>query len=128
MDSSGIFVGSGLLRGSGTNLGEYDECLSIKSPIYNDEEIKQIKGKYCLAKLILPLPKSGSYNQLDFQDVDFTIYKSHEINMGLFFDGFHQHMESLYSFGICIPNTCRAEDVEEILNKSMFIISVIINL
>ena len=128
MDSSGIFFDSGMLRGSLTNLGQYDECLSIKSPIYNDEQIQQIKGKYCLAKLILPFPKYGSYNQSDFQNANFTISASHQIDMGLLFDTLNRFMKTLYQFGICIPNSCKAEDVEKVLNKCMFIIQVIMSL
>ena len=128
MDSTGLFFDSGILRGSLSSLGQYDECLSIKSPIYNDEQIQQIKGKYCLANLILPLPKYGSYNQSDFQNIDSTIPASHQINMGLFVNTLNIMGGTLYSFGICIPNTCRAEDVENVLNKCMFIIPVIISL
>ena len=128
MDSSARFFDSGILRGSKTSLGEYDECLSIKSPIYNDEEIHQIKGKYCLAKLILPLPKFGSYNQSDFEHFHSNTTASYQIDIELLINTFHQYNVILYQFGICIPNTCRAEDIEEILNKCMFIISVIISL
>ena len=117
-----------MLRGSQSSLGQYDECLSIKSPIYNDEQIQQIKGKYCLAKLILPLPEYGSYNQSDFQNVDSTIPASNQINMGLFVNTFNIMGGTLYQFGICIPNSCKAEDVEKVLNKCMFIIQVIMSL
>ena len=117
-----------MLRGSLTNLGQYDECLSIKNPIYNDEQIQQIKGKYCLAKLILPFPKYGSYNQTDFQHVNFTTLASHQYNMGLLFDVLHHYMGTVYAFGICIPNSCKAKDVEKVLNKCMFIIQVIMSL
>ena len=128
MDSSGIFFDSGILRGTGTNFGQYDECLNIKSPIYNDENIHQIKGKYCFAKLILPLPKYDSYNDSDFQDFNFTIPVSYQYNMKLLFDTLNDIKGTLYRFGICIPNTCQVEDIEEILNKCMFIIPFIINL
>ena len=117
-----------MLRGSLTNLGQYDECLSIKSPIYNDEQIQQIKGKYCLANLILPLPEFVSYNHTDFQRGDSIVSESDQHNMRLLFDTLNQFMKTLYQFGICIPNSCKAEDVEKVLNKCMFIIQVIMSL
>ena len=39
------------LRRIYTTLGQYHNCLNIKSPIYDNEQFNQIKGKYCLAKI-----------------------------------------------------------------------------
>ena len=102
--------------------------MSIKSPIYNDEQIQQIKGKYCLANLIIPLPAFGTYNHSDFQRGDSTISESNQHNMRLLFDTLHVFWATIYRVGICIPNTCKVKDVENVLNKCMFVIPVIISL
>ena len=122
LDSSGLFIESGSLKGSLTSLGQYDDCLNIKSPIYDNEQFNQIKGKYCLAKLILPMPKHGLYNKSDFQSINYIsqLPTSHH-HMKLFMYGWSllSSIDSIYQFGICIPNSCKAEDAEKIFNKCM---------
>lgn len=39
-------IPAGLLRGYASNLGNFDQCLSIESPVY--PKWGQVKGKYCL--------------------------------------------------------------------------------
>ena len=48
----------GLLSGVTSFLGDYDQCLSVKSPENANEEFN---GQYCLLRPILPLPDVRKY-------------------------------------------------------------------
>ena len=56
LDSSGRPLSSGVLHGTITDLGDYDQCLGIN---VNDEERDEpmIVGQYCLAKFSVPVPR-----------------------------------------------------------------------
>lgn len=56
LDSSGRPLSSGVLHGTITDLGDYDQCLGIN---VNDEESDEpmIVGQYCLAKFSVPVPR-----------------------------------------------------------------------
>lgn len=40
---------SGILRGNMINYGDFDECMSVKSGGYFEDEV--VEGQYCLAQL-----------------------------------------------------------------------------
>lgn len=46
------FIPKGIMRGNTNGLGFYDECLDVQQEIEGDT----IKGRYCYAGLIVPLP------------------------------------------------------------------------
>lgn len=56
LDSSGRPLSSGVLHGTITDLGDYDQCLDIN---VNDEERDEpmFVGQYCLAKFSVPVPR-----------------------------------------------------------------------
>lgn len=54
-DSSSKFP-SGVLSGSSYDFGNFDECIEVKVPLENDEEIS---GKYCMAQFHIDPPNLG---------------------------------------------------------------------
>ena len=103
---------SGILEGVFSSVGEYNECLDIRSP--SDSQIA-ITGQYCLAKPIIPHPKRNSYRKGEPILNIFSIpeqYIDEVIDLLYLFNG------SLINVGICIPSTCSPIDVQNAINQS----------
>ncbi|XP_054163730.1 uncharacterized protein LOC128961509 [Oppia nitens] len=107
-------IPSGILEGVLSSIGEYNECLDIKSPANSQIAIT---GQYCLAKPIIPHPKRHTYKSgepfnnlfsLPDQFVDEVIDALYLVN------------GSLINIGICIPSTCKPSDVENAINQIFF--------
>ncbi|XP_044740250.1 nose resistant to fluoxetine protein 6-like [Chrysoperla carnea] len=90
MDASSK-IQAGIYFGNIADLGSFDECLRIR----NEEE--KIKGKYCLAKLDIPMLHNGSN---DNEETDSHSTYDHKMR-----------------WSICVPDGCTAEDVEAHLNS-----------
>lgn len=51
MDASGK-IPAGLLRGNANQLGDFDQCLEIRTKVkLRDDKAVKVKGKYCLASI-----------------------------------------------------------------------------
>jgi len=114
---------SGFAEGIQSSFGEYDECLDIKSPNFEDNT-NVFKGKYCLLKLILPYPtkEDESFNQTIGPGSRYA----NEMNLQRFMtvkalvERLKLWNGALFRFGICIPSVCSAHEIENMLNKSRF--------
>jgi hypothetical protein len=120
-------IPTGIAEGSISHFGEYDECIDIESP--ETEAKEPIRGQYCLAKIILPYPKLDSYkknepisNRTHFErlvaflknynmDNYLTVHKLLEI--------LNNQRGATLRFGTCTPSTCRPEDIENLINRSL---------
>ncbi|XP_022182796.1 nose resistant to fluoxetine protein 6-like isoform X2 [Myzus persicae] len=92
---------NGVLAGTTHQMGVYDECVSVHQPV---------RGKYCI-----PSVKLGPSNGIDFKigkpdQPQSTDHAWREIL------GFVDHDKQLYrniiKFGICIPDSCTAADLQ----------------
>ena len=98
---------SGLLSGSFSDFGDYDQCLAIKK---TDNKF-EIGGKYCFLELRPPEPVLPvSLNTTKYRD---TYYEA-VINYWVKMDGFGP-----ISNGICLPSLCSDGELQEILTKSI---------
>ncbi|XP_060864362.1 nose resistant to fluoxetine protein 6-like [Metopolophium dirhodum] len=106
MSDSWIRYPNGILVGTSHHMGVYDECVSVHRPI---------QGKYCI-----PSVKLGSSN-----GVDFTVGKPDQPQsndhawreiLG-FVDHDKQLHRNVVKFGICIPDSCTAADLQVTLQK-----------
>jgi hypothetical protein len=105
-DSNGHWP-SGILSGSFSSFGDYDQCLSIKA----EKNSFSLSGKYCFLELRPPIPvqkvnlNNTKYDKYYYQSV---------INYWVKMDGF-----APLANGICVPSICNDQEIEQVLNKSM---------
>jgi hypothetical protein len=106
---------SGLLQGTLTDLGSYDDCVSIKPTYPTDVHIGV--GQYCLIDLNPPsIPKHKPFHNLFHQLFNQT--QSNQLN-GVF-KKLSRKAQYFHYFslrvGICLPSACDKEDVKRIVN------------
>lgn len=110
----GSIPASGILGGTVTDFGDYDQCLSIKPN-------KVIgKSQYCLIDISLPLPQPMSKHQNFFHEVNVLpqyLNKSQSLFVQLSKDAslFYWIFPRL---GICSPNKCTKSDLRILAEKS----------
>ncbi|XP_028028515.1 nose resistant to fluoxetine protein 6 [Bombyx mandarina] len=93
---------SGILSGNGNQYGDFDECLSIDAAV---------RGKYCLASLIINFGDEQKYKKLDY-----LIHSGHYIRSNITDMGHRVPRYSSLLWGICIPSSCSSFDLEEELS------------
>ena len=115
MDSTG-HLPSGLMSGTLTSLGDYDQCLSVKS----GNGMNEIVGQYCLLHLKVQMP--AKRHVITFKDRLINLNESQFQNTWI--DNYVVHI--LYNFyyfsvtnGICVPSKCTQNDLETIAAKCM---------
>ncbi|RWS15040.1 Nose resistant to fluoxetine protein 6-like protein [Dinothrombium tinctorium] len=110
IDASGRFV-PGILDGTITSLGSFDECLQIKSA---DSEVSFV-GKYCLITGQLPLPPKPSKYGFETRLLNLSESRSELImDVGRYAQIFY---DMVIRVGICVPSACSTHDVQIILNS-----------
>lgn len=120
-----------ILSGVTSFLGDFDQCLSLKS---SEESSEEFKGQYCLLRPILPLPSLprqyyGPSDEsllvetkwLDYL-VNYNLHRYFSINPTL---KVIEHLRlvggRLFNVGICVPDTCPPDQLERSLNKRKFV-------
>ena len=134
---SGVFVivfdatakmPSGVTEGVVSSFGEYDQCLQIKSPTINITD-QYIYGKYCLVKPYMPYPDFKELAQL--KEIPFLSEQNNRLMMNelkpnlnllklLLTYNFLARKFYLFHIGVCIPSTCSAGDLHNVLHKSLY--------
>lgn len=119
------------MNGVSSFLGSFDECISIENPSSLSESYT---GQYCAVKPLLPLPATEvAYNYDQQQSSDQQIERLMRFytayNVQHYFQTnpvlkFVELMKSnkgrVTNFGICLPSTCNARQLEIALNKCEF--------
>jgi len=113
-NSWGQFPPSGILGGTVTDFGDYDQCLSIKPN-------KVIgKSQYCLIDVSIPLPEPMPKHQNFFHEVNVLPQYFNKSQKSVFVQ-LSKDASLFYWFfirqGICAPNKCSKTDIENIANK-----------
>lgn len=135
LDSSATILGSGLLSGTFTNYGDFDQCLRIQASIENHQDFEDNRltrksdrinfyGQYCL--MSFGLRKSASV-------IDFESDRSLRNLIELKDDRLGPHWRRKFiqnwieinqrfrmTRGICLPSVCRAKFVENLFRKGIF--------
>ncbi|XP_054167794.1 nose resistant to fluoxetine protein 6-like [Oppia nitens] len=117
VNSWGKFPASGLLEGTTTDLGSYDQCLSIKSNQYIGEP------QYCMIDLGLPVPQPQPRHHNLNHRVD--VLPHHFIKNISFANHLFTRLSKEASFfywislrtGICVPNKCTFNDMDQLTIK-----------
>ncbi|KAH9506647.1 hypothetical protein DERF_011370 [Dermatophagoides farinae] len=124
-------IPSGIMNGVSSFLGSFDECISIENPSSLSESYT---GQYCAVKPLLPLPATEvAYNYDQQQSSDQQIERLMRFytayNVQHYFQTnpvlkFVELMKSnkgrVTNFGICLPSTCNARQLEIALNKFLY--------
>ncbi|XP_076315715.1 nose resistant to fluoxetine protein 6-like [Tachypleus tridentatus] len=112
IDSNGRLP-AGLLEGTLTSLGSYDQCMDIVSPT-KESNVSTFQGQYCSVFLRLPLPaRSPKYSSI----VVGVEALSNFSKPGEVFHDLAQNAQFFYSvplrLGICVPSTCSRLEVQK---------------
>ena len=98
----------GLLSGTITNFGDYDQCLSTSGLI---DESTPVYGQYCFVNIRPPLPPVGHVVNLNG-----SAYENSWVNQKI---GRFARMYGRIANGLCIPSTCSKEEMTDFLRNSM---------
>lgn len=90
---------SGVLDGTVTSFGDYDECLDIESKGTRP----RLFGKHCMANFKFDKKELSNLN-ISRRVLDRSpVFEHYFLNVGL-----------------CLPSTCRTEDIEKIIKHGMY--------
>ncbi len=113
-NSWGKFPAAGILDGTVTDFGDYDQCLSI--------EPNQVIGEsqYCLIDISIPLPNPMPIHHNMFHRVnvlpEYVNRSRNDVFVKLAEDASFFYWVNP-SLGICVPNKCSINDVKTIARK-----------
>jgi len=114
-NSWGSFPPKGILEGTVTDFGDYDQCLSITS----NEVIGE--SQYCLIDISLPVPKPMPKHQNLYHKVDVLPAFVNKNGSNVFVK-FSEDASYFYWYylrlGICTPKKCTENDVIILARKS----------
>jgi hypothetical protein len=114
-NSWGKFPPSGIIDGTVTDFGDYEQCLDIKP----NEVIGE--SQYCLIDISLPLPKPMPIHQNFYHKVnvlpEFVNKSSNNVLVKLSEDASYFYWFYI-RLGICTPNKCNQNDVKAMAKKS----------
>lgn len=102
-------VPAGVLEGTLTDYGDFDECLEISVPLRNGSE--DFRGRFCAIEVIPPMPpipKNYSLSNLKRAKPLDTLATELRLTQSSF------HFIEL-RMGVCIPSSCSAEDLRNIV-------------
>lgn len=109
MIDSSRFLPPGVLSGSFTELGDFDQCISIKDKF----QTKPFVGRYCLATV--HLPKSRNFQKINLNK-SYLAYPWMADSIQKWYD--NDNFFALAT-GVCFPSLCRADEIKEILEHCM---------
>lgn len=126
---------AGLLEGTLTELGNFDQCLSIKSTMFmenssvDNNRQYSFNGQYCsfiIKPILLPRPRLHTFCQrmpsILMQPITTTNHTNTNMNMNqkplkLLSQNSHQFYYSGLRLGICLPSLCSRFDIQKLLTS-----------
>ncbi|XP_055932564.1 nose resistant to fluoxetine protein 6-like [Argiope bruennichi] len=108
-------LSDGLLSGSFSSFGEYDQCLETVVPHPKKKDEIQFQGQYCMVEMTLPLPPKTRryriYDQLEelrnFTGTELVKFLTTKAHLMYYFP---------VKMGVCIPSGCTKEDLNNVLS------------
>ncbi|XP_054159355.1 nose resistant to fluoxetine protein 6-like [Oppia nitens] len=110
----------GLLEGTFSSFGLYDECLDIE----NDQFLGlKMRGQYCLAKrsarFMEPVFESQEHNiKANISSTKLNPFGL-DNNMLKLMKSVNYFKKAYFRFGLCIPSTCSPKEINRVINKLM---------
>lgn len=126
---------SGMLTGHISSLGEYEQCLKIKSPVL--ENGRRIYGQYCVMQARSVIPKTRTINEVTesvFRSNDYIKQAielvGEQAGMDNYLDEGTQVIRILkelldwvdegvcfFHAALCVPASCSAAELETVINQ-----------
>ena len=110
IDASHLTLPSGLLSGTTTALGDYDQCIAIHA---QEPDIGLISGQYCLATL--SVPRESIFNQKVPEKSIRPKWLAPYLKAWLDNDNYYSMASAL-----CFPTQCQASEIRAILRACKF--------
>lgn len=101
---------SGILSGTTTELGDFDQCLEVDGHFGGDHFV----GKYCLATVNLPRANLFSPSGLNRSSL------KHEWMANRIEKWYQNDNYYAVATGVCFPSLCQAEEIKEMLTACEF--------
>src|SRR5437763_1353855 len=119
IDSSGKFPPSGVMEGTLTDLGRFDECLSINEVLEGDDElvVTRMKGQYCSINIRPPLPPRPRFHTLCNQIPSLVNFSSDSSAFRWLGKNAQYFYYTPIRIGICLPSQCSPHDVNRMVSK-----------
>ena len=104
------FKPAGILSGTTTELGDFDQCLSVASKYNNDKFV----GKYCFGTVNIPR------NELFQRNFNFSYLEPKWI--GDYVEKWHYN-DNYYAIAtaLCFPSICHQDEIRQILLQCKYI-------
>ncbi|CAN7937042.1 unnamed protein product, partial [Ixodes hexagonus] len=116
LDAAGKPAG-GILTGTLTAFGSYDQCVAIEAKDSPDQ-IPKFTGRYCTVELRPPIPHKPKYYTLHDRKIIVERYNKNPSKVtGEIAEKMHFFYFLVYRYGVCVPSTCQREDVEKIASS-----------
>ncbi|XP_053201530.1 nose resistant to fluoxetine protein 6-like [Panonychus citri] len=116
-DASGKFPITGLMEGSNSHLGRYDECLSISKELTLESKSTLVKGQYCSLLVRPPLPERPKWATISNKISSLANISSAEKMIGWLGQNAHYFYYVPMRIGLCTLSTCSPHDIERITSK-----------
>ncbi|KAH8040527.1 hypothetical protein HPB51_011223 [Rhipicephalus microplus] len=121
LDATGKFP-SGILEGTTGDLGAYDECLASRlEPTSGDRTSLSSRGQYC--SVFLKPKQSRAMDKLIAQLTRYPVIKK-RFNLTMARKAIKKGRVRGLRFGLCVPSSCSAAEVEAILASLAQLISL----
>lgn len=130
LDSSGKFPPTGILEGTLTDLGRYDECLDVDETLEGGEDedddpnvissivSTRIQGQYCSVMIRPPLPEKPRFHTLCNQVPSLVNVSSSDLSIFRWLGKNAQYFYySPVRVGLCTPSQCSPRDIDNMISK-----------
>ncbi|XP_067125644.1 nose resistant to fluoxetine protein 6-like [Centruroides vittatus] len=107
----------GMISGSLTSLGSYDQCIDSQIPS-SDSLHPNFGGQYCTIKIKPPLPPRPKKYRLDKPLENFSNVSSNNSILASASRMAQVFYYVSFRYGICLPSTCNGKDVESFARKA----------
>ncbi|CAL1275764.1 unnamed protein product [Larinioides sclopetarius] len=112
---------NGILTGTLSNFGSYDQCVETVIPN------KNVRGQYCTIEAWPPLPPKPRFYALNQRLEAFRRFENDTGMMGEFTKYLHLFYMFPFRVGVCVPSSCSASDIYNVslmVTKKFFPVNV----
>ncbi|XP_015789027.1 nose resistant to fluoxetine protein 6-like [Tetranychus urticae] len=116
-DSSGKLPITGLLEGSNSHLGRYDECLSVHKGLTLGSQVKTLQGQYCSLLIRPPLPPRPKWGTISNKITSLANLTAPDQMIGWLASNAHYFYYVPIRIGLCTPSTCTPDEIRRITSS-----------
>ncbi|XP_055952756.1 nose resistant to fluoxetine protein 6-like [Argiope bruennichi] len=108
---------SGVLDGTLTDFGDYDQCLAVEK-LDNKKKV-QFTGQYCVVEAAPILPSKPHRVQFKTVVLDVTNFSHPDSVLSDFASNANMFYLMKLRLGLCLPSTCSISDVQEVAKLAL---------